>query len=516
MQRRDLASIELLLRTLQSNEATASRRNAMTLENKKLGLELARIRQEGKRQDAQLRMQEMEAGLRAKQIEADVHLRSEDMKLRRAESEFRAQTSAAQLHMQMKSHEFQVLQAVISARGHVDEVNHRKFMRSLALTSQLTQAYPTLAAMHQTAVEQENALDDKIRLLFIDEEDGKMRSEYEGLRDAWKDGPGRKDFTDEQIANTWVAEVKETYTFMAEKKAEAQGLPGIDKLTAKDQRLLVKDAIREAFMGGQFVEHGILAAAAESKMWDKAQRKRKEFYDAAVKEKGLTPQQVAALSDSQKEALGADAYNEWLLSSIKIGGGSNFFDFQKSSHGNMDVTTRAFMNMEAVVTPAMVGTLPSVLLASSQRVKAESILADVTNTVRMELGSTVNGLAESLTGARPLDLDTIVSDTQNVLDGGSLVDVLDGIGGSMGEEIGGTLKRLESVSGFNLGQGTGLSGPPKLSPPRVPDISGYAPDPSGAIPTPDRQPDQVPVDTSSRELYGGPDLSGYMSNPERR
>ena len=44
MARRDLASIELFIRTLQSSDAAAIQKQAHVLEHKKLGLELARIR----------------------------------------------------------------------------------------------------------------------------------------------------------------------------------------------------------------------------------------------------------------------------------------------------------------------------------------------------------------------------------------------------------------------------------------------------------------------------------------
>ena len=528
MARRDLASIELFIRTLQSSDAAAIQKQAHVLEHKKLGLELARIRQQGVREKGQLKLLEMDTRLRAEQSRAQMHIQMENLKLDKVKQLEASNESLMRMQLSVKGHQMQMLQMLMNARSMIGEENSRRLRDQLAASTAAANLYPVLAQMRlDFGTEEANSLAAMQQMFLFVEADGenlRILGEFDNLKDAWKKMPGKGDFSDELIASDWLDKVKNVYLKMAGKVMKENGYTDLDQIDSAKQSELVREASRQAFMGGEHVSHGIVATAAEARLGDRASQKRTEFNQKAIDEfKAADPgnaAKFAAMTPEQQAQMGVKEYENYLMGFVRTGKGDDFFHFDKSSKytdkGWMPTKANdAYGNMEIAVVPGLTGLLPSFVMNQGNRLQAERAAGMIGATVRMDMGRLVNQVAGLATGVQPLDMNSIVESANSILSGNDLDASLAAMGAEMGEELYGTMRKTQDATGVDLGLGGDGLNPPTPAPQEGAGIQIPAPDivnTEGAA----ANPNKVPVDTSSRELYGGPDLSGYMSNPQRQ
>lgn len=530
MARRDLASLELFIRTLQSSDAAAIQRQSQVLGHKKLGLELARVRQEGVRQKGQQRLQEMDMRLTAEQSRAQMHVQMENLKLDKAKAMQASNESLMRMQLSVKGHQMQMLQTLMNARSMIGEENSRRLRDQLATSTAIANIYPVLSQMRQefAVLEQDNFNNMGLMFLEADGEDGvKLQGQYDKLAEAWRSIQGKGDFSDEMIAGEWIDKIQAVYLKMADKVMKDNGYDDLDQIDTSRQSQLVREAVKQAFNGGEHVSHGILAAASEARLGDRASQKRAEFnqkgIDRFLKASPMNKAKLDAMTPQQRENIGSQDYENYLMGFIRPGKGRNFYHFDKSSDYTDEgwLPTRvdkAFANMETSVTPGLTGLLPSYVLNQGNRIEAEKTAGLAAASIRMDMSRITNEISGLLTGVQPLDLNSIAESTESILSGDNLEYSFQQLCNLMGEDITGTLRNAQGATGVDLGLGGEGLQPPPPPPEAAPAVDTPVPDivGQGAMTGTADNPNKVPVDRSSAELYGGQDLSGYMSNPQRQ
>lgn len=507
MARRNLASLELLLRTLQNQDTIAMQRTSQRLEGKRLDLELTRLHEGGKRQTAELRLKELEGKTRAAQVEAATHMQKEELKLRSAQVELSSAQVLAQTRLAFRGFGLQMWSAIKNEQHNLrseDLARMELNMKNNEIAQRLIPHVGGLIAGFEEDLKKMSAGIDGI-FVWADPDSGEisMHPQFEAIADAYRKTPGFEGADDQMIATQWSNNVRRMYRDLADDKAKELGYPSIDELNAKEQNDLVRESVRLVFGGGPKLRKAgltpILHTAAEGVVdSDKLNAKKAEF-------------QKANPTGWQND------YDGYLMSHIQIGTkDDNFAFFNRSAPlnqkgWNSDEAMRIVDNIDAYVSPGLTDILPGAAKVRNNLSAARNFAGNTIATASLDMARTANMLRQSTDGTTPIDMNALMSDLSNAGDASDMNGLVSGVIDTMNSYFIPAITKDETKVKDKIDTGltppSGKAGPIGVTPYSIPGRGGNT-SPWGNVP--EAEPTPAAAQTQFQSDFSGsiPDRIG--------
>ena len=390
----DLASLELLLRTIRQGQQMGMEAEDRALARKRAQLDMLSMREASKRQMAELKLREVETLSRVKLQEAQIGLQGKQTELQIAQTRVSNAEALSRVQMSVKGHQLAVFQALIDARHKLSQEDFQRqqiglqrqanYMNALTVVSELEGRYAT------QEMEAYGRMHDAFG--YVDGENGfRLYDTWKDIAKGFRNAVGNEGMTDQEVASKWVGMVGDVYDHLTDQAIATHNRENpnnpIQNLPPHQKQSLITHAIRMAMGGGRDGQRGILMTAIEGTLKPKTLRKVQ-----------LAAQQAGDVGTPEF----AGAYYDELMKYVHDGGKDRIMDIDNSRQHKSAATdpllhmTRGLGRVVSNVGPTMDRVLPMYNDARNVRDNLEQLAKGVVGTAMLDLDNVVAGLNNSL------------------------------------------------------------------------------------------------------------------------